>query len=132
MEETRQENKYLKSMDPVYRSLVMKAYYEAHKEAHKKKCREQAMERYKNDKEHRLAKIEYGKKRMKERGDERVTCDVCGYEINKSSMSKHLKTKVHSKNLEKRRKEEEIIIETEVGYEGSDEEPCITPRETSE
>lgn len=106
--------KYSKSRDPVYRSLIMKAYYEANKEKHKARCREQAKQRYYNDPEHRLAKIEKCKKRVMEKKTERVMCDICGYDVMKAYYAKHLRTKTHAKNLEKKNKTEEENNEIKV------------------
>ena len=107
------EANYLKCNNTMYRNILKKAYHESHKQSHKKKkCREQAKQRY-------------NRKKALERSSDRITCKICGYDVKKNYFQKHLATQRHKKNLKNKN-------ETELGYEGSDEEPCITPCETSE
>jgi len=101
------EAKYLNSNNTLYQSILRKTYHETHKQSHKKKCREQAKQRY-------------NRKKALEKRSERILCKICGYDVAKNYFQRHLATQRHKKN------------ETELGYEGSDEEPCITPSETSE
>jgi esterase/lipase superfamily enzyme len=101
------EAKYLNSNNTLYQSILRKTYHETHKQSHKKKCRKQAKQRY-------------NRKKALEKRSERILCKICGYDVAKNYFQRHLATQRHKKN------------ETELGYEGSDEEPCITPSETSE
>jgi len=106
------EANYLKCNNTMYRNILKKAYHESHKQSHKKKkCREQAKQRY-------------NRKKALERTSDRIMCKICGYDLKKEYFHRHLATQRHKNNLNKKN-------ETELGYEGSDEEPCITPCETS-
>jgi len=98
------EANYLKSNNTTYQSILKKAYHESHKQSHKKRCREQAKQRY-------------NRKKALEKQSERIMCDFCGYDVAREYFHRHLKTQRHKNNFKKKN-------ETELGYDGSDEEPC--------